>query len=137
LVGEKVSQSDPIADMLTRIRNGMAVQRDWISAPSSKQKAAIVELLKNEGFILDYQVLEEAGRQQLRIKLGYDEINRPIIKGLRRVSKPGLRVYIGKKQLPKFFAGRGLSVVSTSKGLMTGREAWKRGIGGEILCYVW
>jgi len=132
-----VSQSDPIADMLTRIRNGMAVQRDWISAPSSKQKAAIVELLKNEGFILDYQVLEEAGRQQLRIKLGYDEINRPIIKGLRRVSKPGLRVYIGKKQLPKFFAGRGLSVVSTSKGLMTGREAWKRGIGGEILCYVW
>ncbi|PZC51130.1 MAG: small subunit ribosomal protein S8 [Chloroflexi bacterium] len=137
MVGEKVSQSDPIADMLTRIRNGMAVQRDWISAPSSKQKAAIVELLKNEGFILDYQVLEEAGRQQLRIKLGYDEINRPIIKGLRRVSKPGLRVYIGKKQLPKFFAGRGLSVVSTSKGLMTGREAWKRGIGGEILCYVW
>jgi len=132
-----VSQSDPIADMLTRIRNGMAVQRDWISAPSSKQKAAIVELLKNEGFILDYQVLEEAGRQQLRIKLGYHEINRPIIKGLRRVSKPGLRVYIGKKQLPKFFAGRGLSVVSTSKGLMTGREAWKRGIGGEILCYVW
>lgn len=132
-----MSQSDPIADMLTRIRNGMAVQRDWISAPSSKQKAAIVELLKNEGFILDYQVLEEAGRQQLRIKLGYDEINRPIIKGLRRVSKPGLRVYIGKKQLPKFFAGRGLSVVSTSKGLMTGREAWKRGIGGEILCYVW
>jgi len=132
-----VSQSDPIADMLTRIRNGMAVQRDWISAPSSKQKAAIVELLKNEGFILDYQVLEEAGRQQLRIKLGYDEINRPIIKGLRRVSKPGLRVYTGKKQLPKFFAGRGLSVVSTSKGLMTGREAWKRGIGGEILCYVW
>lgn len=132
-----MSQSDPIADMLTRIRNGMAVQRDWISAPSSKQKAAIVELLKNEGFILDYQVLEEAGRQQLRIKLGYHEINRPIIKGLRRVSKPGLRVYIGKKQLPKFFAGRGLSVVSTSKGLMTGREAWKRGIGGEILCYVW
>ncbi len=132
-----MSQSDPIADMLTRIRNGMAVQRDWISAPSSKQKTAIVELLKNEGFILDYQVLEEAGRQQLRIKLGYNEVNRPIIKGLRRVSKPGLRVYVGKKQIPKFFAGRGLSVVSTSKGLMSGREAWKQGIGGEILCYVW
>lgn len=132
-----MSQSDPIADMLTRIRNGMAVQRDWISAPSSKQKTAIVELLKNEGFILDYQVLEEAGRQQLRIKLGYNEVNRPIIKGLRRISKPGLRVYIGKKQIPKFFVGRGLSVVSTSKGLMTGREAWKQGIGGEILCYVW
>ena len=132
-----MTQSDPIADMLTRIRNGMAVQRDWISAPSSKQKTAIIELLKNEGFISDYQVLEEDGRQQLRIKLGYDEVKRPIIKGLKRVSKPGLRVYIGKKQSPKFYAGRGISVVSTSKGLMSGRQAWKQGIGGEILCYVW
>ena len=132
-----MSHSDPIADMLTRIRNGIAVQRDWVSAPSSKQKTAIVDLLKNEGFISDYQVAEEEGWQELRIKLQYDDVNRSIIKGLKRISKPGLRVYLGKKQLPRFFAGRGLSIVSTSKGLMTGREAWKQGIGGEILCYVW
>ena len=97
----------------------------------------IRDSLKNEGFISDYQVAEEEGWQQLRIKLQYDDVNRSIIKGLKRISKPGLRVYLGKKQLPRFFAGRGLSIVSTSKGLMTGREAWKQGIGGEILCYVW
>ena len=132
-----MTQTDPIGDMLTRIRNGIAVHRDWVSTPPSKLKRAILELLKKEGFISDYHQFQEEAGEVLRIRLLYDEDNQSVIRGLRRISKPGLRVYVDKKQLPRFYGGRGLSVISTSKGLLSGQDAWRRGIGGEILCYVW
>lgn len=132
-----MSQSDPIADMLTRIRNAQGVRRDVVSVPSSKLKKAVLELLKTEGYIADYQAAQEGSREVLRIRLRYDEKNQPHIGGLRRISKPGLRIYVDRKDLPRFYRGRGTSVLSTSQGILTGREAWRRGIGGELLCYIW
>lgn len=132
-----MSLSDPIADMLTRIRNAQGVRRDVVSVPSSKLKKAVLELLKSEGYIADYQAAQEGSREVLRIRLRYDEKNQPYIGGLRRISKPGLRIYVDRKDLPRFYGGRGTSVLSTSQGILTGREAWRRGIGGELLCYIW
>ena len=132
-----MSQSDPIADMLTRIRNAHGVRRDVVSVPSSKLKKAILELLKTEGYIADYQVAQENNWELLRIRLRYGDKNQPHIGGLRRVSKPGLLIYVDRKELPRFYGGRGTSVLSTSQGIMPGREAWRRGIGGELLCYIW
>ena len=132
-----MSNSDPIADMLTRIRNAQNVRRDWVVAPSSKAKKALVELLKSEGYISDYQVVQDGVRDLLRIRLRYDGKRHPVISGLRRVSKPGLRIYVDKKTLPRFYGGRGMSVISTSQGVMTGREAWRKGVGGELVCFVW
>lgn len=132
-----MSLSDPIADMLTRMRNAQTVRRDVVSVPSSKLKRAVLELLKSEGFIADYQPGQESGREVLRIRLKYNEKSQPHIGGLRRISKPGLRVYVDKKELPRFYGGRGTSVLSTSQGIMTGREAYRRGIGGELLAYIW
>ncbi len=137
MVGEALSQTDPIADMLTRIRNGLAVRRDWVVAPSSRTKKAIVQILKNEGFVNDFEVVREGIREVLRIRLRYDDGNEPVVTGLRRVSKPGLRVYVDKKELPRFYGVQGVSIISTSQGVMTGQEAWRKGIGGELLCYVW
>ena len=132
-----MSHSDPIADMLTRVRNALAVHRDWVVAPASGPKKAIVQILKEEGFVSDYQTVKDGFRETLRIRLKYDDSNQPVISGLRRVSKPGLRVYVDKKELPRFYGGRGLSIISTSQGVMIGQEAWRRGIGGELLCFVW
>jgi len=129
--------TDPIADMLTRIRNAQAVGREWVTAPSSKAKKAIVELLNNEGYLGEYEVVPETPSASIKIRLRYDEKKHPIISGLRRISKPGLRVYADKKTLTRFYGGRGISVISTSQGLMTGRDAWRQGIGGEVICYVW
>ncbi|MBI4310414.1 MAG: 30S ribosomal protein S8 [Chloroflexi bacterium] len=129
--------NDPIGDMLTRIRNAQGVRRETLSLPSSKVKKTILELLKTEGYIADYQVVQEGIREMLRVRLLYGEKNQPHIGGLRRVSKPGLRVYVDKKELPRFYGGRGMSVLSTSQGILTGREAYRRGIGGELLCYIW
>ena len=123
--------------MLTRIRNALAVRRDWVVAPASKTKEAIVKILKDEGFVGDYEVVRDGVREMLRIRLRYDSDNNPAVSGLRRVSKPGLRIYVDKKELPRFYGGRGLSIISTSQGVMTGQEAWRKGIGGELLCYVW
>lgn len=123
--------------MLTRIRNALAVRRDWVVAPSSKTKKAIVQILKDEGFVGDYEVVRDGVREMLRIRLRYDSRNQPAVSGLRRVSMPGLRIYVDKKELPRFYGGRGLSIISTSQGVMTGQEAWRKGIGGELLCYVW
>ena len=123
--------------MLTRIRNALAVRRDWVVAPSSKTKEAIVKILQDEGFEGDYEVVRDGVREMLRIRLRYDSDNNPAVSGLRRVSKPGLRIYVDKKELPRFYGGRGLSIISTSQGVMTGQEAWRKGIGGELLCYVW
>ena len=132
-----MTHSDPIADMLTRIRNAIMVGRDSVVAPSSKIKVAIADLLKEEGFVTDYELVRSEPQDQLRIRLRYFDKKEPAIKGLKRVSKPGLRIYMGKKEVPRFYGGRGLSIISTSQGLMSGQEAWRRGIGGELLCYVW
>ena len=132
-----MTHSDPIADMLTRIRNALMVGRESISAPSSKMKVAIAKILKEEGFISDYELVQSPPQDQLRVQLRYLKKNEPVINGLKRISKPGLRIYVEKREIPRFYNGRGLSIISTSQGLMTGQEAWRRGIGGELLCYVW
>ena len=132
-----MTHSDPIADMLTRIRNGLVVRRGWIAAPSSKTKKAILEIFKEQGLISDFQVSQDGVKESLRIRLSYDRNNQPVISGLRKVSKPGLRIFMDKKELPRFFGGRGLTIVSTSQGVMTGQSARRKGIGGELLCHVW
>ncbi|MBI4202875.1 MAG: 30S ribosomal protein S8 [Chloroflexi bacterium] len=129
--------SDPLADMLTRIRNAYGVRKDVVSLPSSKLKKSVLELLKTEGYITDYQAAQEGNWEVLRIRLRYTDKNQPYIGGLRRISKPGLRVYVERGELPRFYSGRGIAIVSTSQGILTGREAWRRGIGGELLCYIW
>ena len=132
-----MTHSDPIADMLTRIRNALMVGRESVTAPSSKMKVAIAKILKEEGFISDYELVQSSPQDQLRVQLRYHDKNEPVINGLKRISKPGLRIYVEKREIPRFYDGRGLSIISTSQGLMTGQEAWRRGIGGELLCYVW
>lgn len=129
--------TDPIADMLTRIRNAVMVQHDSVLIPSSKMKIAIAKRLREEGFINDYEMVRDKSHRMIKIHLKYDENNRPIINGLERVSKPGLRVYVGSKEIPRIYGGLGIAIVSTSKGVMTGQKAWHEGIGGELLCYVW
>ena len=132
-----MTHSDPIADMLTRIRNALMVGRESVTAPSSKMKVSIAKILKEEGFISDYELVQSSPQDQLRVQLRYHDKNEPVINGLKRISKPGLRIYVEKREIPRFYGGRGLSIISTSQGLMTGQEAWRRGIGGELLCYVW
>ena len=129
--------SDPIADMLTRIRNAIMASHDSVLIPSSKMRLSIAKILKAEGFIGDYEVLKGKPHRVIRIHLKYDDNNQPILSGLERVSKPGLRVYTGQKEIPRIRGGLGITIVSTSKGVMTGQQAWRQGIGGELLCYVW
>ena len=129
--------TDPIADMLTRIRNANQVSHQTVSMPSSKLKVQLAKLLKEEGFITDYSVKEEGKFKVLEITLKYDAKNKPIITKLERISKPGLRNYSKAKNLPKVLGGMGIAIVSTSKGLLTDRKARKENLGGEVLCYVW
>ena len=129
--------TDPIADMLTRIRNANMVGHEAVSMPHSKLKVALAELLKSEGFITDFAVNAEGKFKSLVITLKYDENGKPVITNLQRVSKPGLRNYCKAKNLPQVFGGLGISIVSTSKGLKTDRKARKENLGGEILCNVW
>jgi small subunit ribosomal protein S8 len=129
--------SDPIADMLTRIRNGLMVRKNFVLVPSSKIKVAIAQILLEEGYVQGYEVTDERPQPNLRIWLKYDEKRRPIVSGMRRVSKPGRRVYRGKRELPWVLSGLGIAIVSTPKGVMTGRKARRLGLGGEVLCYVW
>ncbi|MCI1273180.1 MAG: 30S ribosomal protein S8 [Clostridiaceae bacterium] len=129
--------TDPIADMLTRIRNANTVSHETVEMPSSKLKVELAKLLKDEGFITDYEVKEEGKFKLLVITLKYDEKKQPIITKMQRVSKPGLRSYCKSKNLPKVLGGLGIAIVSTSKGLLTDRKARKENIGGEVLCYVW
>jgi small subunit ribosomal protein S8 len=130
-----MSMSDPIADMLTRIRNGQARGKITIVMPSSKQKLAIAELLKNEGYIADASVEDNGGKPQLEIKLKYHR-GKPVIEYLKRVSRPGLRIYRGKDELPRVWGGLGIAIVSTSQGVMSDRAARSAGHGGEILAFV-
>ena len=128
--------TDPIADMLTRIRNALMAHHDSVLMPASRIKLPIAKILKDEGFITDYTVLR--GKPQRMIKISLKYINgHPAIAGLERVSKPGLRLYVGRKEIPRVYGGLGVAILSTSKGLMTGQEAWRRNFGGEMLCYVW
>ncbi len=129
--------SDPIADMLTRIRNAIMARHDSVLIPASKMKLAIARILKAEGFISDYEVVKDKSFRVIKISLRYDENNQSVISGLERVSKPGLRVYTGRREIPRVYGGLGVAIVSTPKGVMTGQQAWRQGVGGELLCYVW
>lgn len=129
--------TDPIADMLTRIRNGLMVRKSYVLVPSSKVKVAIAQILLEEGFIQGYEVTNERPQPNIRLWLKYDDKRRPIVSGLRRISRPGRRVYNGKRELPWVLSGLGIAIVSTPKGVMTDREARRTGVGGEVLCYVW
>ncbi|CAK7067044.1 30S ribosomal protein S8 [Saezia sanguinis] len=130
-----MSMSDPIADMLTRIRNAQAVEKQKVSMPASKLKVAIAQVLKDEGYIEDFAVSGEAALAQIEIALKY-YAGRPVIERLERVSRPGLRVYKGTKSLPQVMNGLGVAIVTTPRGVMTDRKARAAGIGGEVLCYV-
>ena len=129
--------TDPIADMLTRIRNANMVTLPEVSMPSYKLKVALAKLLKEEGYIVDYKETSEGVFKTLTITLKYDEHNKPVITNLRRVSRPGLRTYHKAKNLEQVFGGMGISVISTSKGLLTDRKARKENLGGEVICQVW
>jgi small subunit ribosomal protein S8 len=127
--------SDPIADLLTRIRNAQSVNKTNVAMPSSKLKVAIARVLKEEGYIEDYAVADQGGKPELRIELKY-YAGRPVIERIERVSRPGLRIYRGKSEIPTVMNGLGVAIVSTPKGVMTDRKARATGTGGEILCYV-
>jgi small subunit ribosomal protein S8 len=129
--------TDPVADMLTRIRNAQTMRHESLVMPVSKMKVSIARILKTEGFIRDYDMLRGQPQPVLRVHLAYREGRQPAISGLKRVSKPGLRVYVGKGEIPRVYGGLGIAILSTSQGLMTGRDAWRQGIGGELLCHVW
>jgi small subunit ribosomal protein S8 len=128
--------TDPIADMLTRIRNALQQKHELVSMPASKEKKAIAKILKEEGFITDYAV-EGDVKKTLSITLKYTEDGKKVISGLRRISKPGLRVYAPAKKLPRVLNGLGIAIISTSNGLMTDRDARKQNIGGEVVAYIW
>ncbi|MSW12616.1 MAG: 30S ribosomal protein S8 [Actinobacteria bacterium] len=131
--------TDPIADMLTRIRNGNVAMRDEVMMPASKQKSALAEVLKREGFIADYSIAQDdqGPGKVLKISMKYGEDRQRTISGIKRISTPGLRVYRGATEVPRVLGGLGVAVLSTSHGLMTDREARKRNVGGEVMCFVW
>lgn len=129
--------SDPIADMLTRIRNAIMARHDSVLIPASRLKLGIARIIKEEGFINDYEVLRGKPHRVIKIYLKYDDKNQPVLSGLERVSKPGLRVHVQRKEIPRVYGGLGVAILSTSKGMMTGQQAWRQRIGGELLCYVW
>ena len=129
--------TDPIADLLTRIRNASRAEHEKVDIPASKLKVRIVELLKNEGFVKNYRVLEDGKQNVLRVYLKYGPGNERIISGLVRVSTPGRRVYVGHTNIPSILAGMGVAVLSTPRGVVTDREARKQKVGGEVLAYVW
>jgi len=129
--------TDPIADMLTRIRNAQLVRHPQVEMPVSKTKVSIAEILKQEGYIGDYEVASRKPQGMLRLRLTYSERREPSIAGLKRVSRPGLRVHVQRKEVPRAFGGVGISIVSTSQGIMTGLEAYRKGVGGELMAFVW
>ncbi len=128
--------TDPIADMLTRIRNANQMKKDTVDIPASKLKQQVLELLKEEGYIIDFTVVKGRPVNHLRVTLKYIQ-NERVVKGLKRISKPGLRVYAQTGEIPKVLNGLGIAIISTSNGIMTDREARKQNVGGEILAYVW
>jgi small subunit ribosomal protein S8 len=131
-----VTVTDPIADMLTRIRNAIMVKHDSVVVPASKIKLGIAKILKDEGFIADYEIVKGKPHREIKVQLRYID-NKPAISGLKRMSKPGLRLYVQKKEIPRVYGGLGIAILSTSQGLKTGQQAWRQGSGGELLCYIW
>jgi small subunit ribosomal protein S8 len=128
---------DPIADMLTRIRNAIMVRHDSVQIPASKVKLAIAKILKEEGFISDFEVVKGKPHRMIKVQLRYLADNKPAISGMKRISKPGLRMYVHKREIPRVYGGLGIAIISTSQGLKTGQQAWHQQSGGELLCYVW
>jgi small subunit ribosomal protein S8 len=129
--------SDPIADMLTRMRNGAMARHDSVTMPASKMKINIARILKQEGYIDGYEETGTGVEKQLKITLKYQERNKPMINGLKRMSKPGLRVYVQRNEIPRVYGGMGIAIMSTSRGVVPSYKAWKQGLGGELLCYIW
>ncbi len=129
--------TDPIADMLTRIRNGLTANLKTVSVPASKEKASIASILVKEGYIVSCDEVEENGHKNLSITLKYDENGDSVIQGIKRISKPGLRVYAQKDKLPKVISGLGIAIISTNKGILTDKQARAAGVGGEVLAFVW
>ena len=134
----QMSMSDPIADMLTRIRNANTAKHDTVDVPASKMKIAIADILVNEGYIAKYELSDEGAFQNMHITLKYGaDKNEKIITGLKRISKPGLRIYVGKDELPRVLGGLGIAILSTNQGVITDKEARKLQVGGEVLAFVW
>ena len=131
-----MNMTDPIADMLTRIRNGVMARHTRVMMPSSNMKVAIARILKEEGYIRDYEVIKDTPQGTLRISLRYVD-RRPVLQQLKRISKPGLRVYTRRDSIPRVRGGLGTAIISTPQGVMSGRKAYQLGLGGEVVCYVW
>ena len=129
--------TDPIADMLTRIRNAQSARHPKVDVPSSKLKMEIARILKEEGFIVNFKLAEEGAKRSIRIYLKYTPGNVPVISRIERVSRPGCRVYVGQTDIPRVLGGMGINILTTARGVMTGRDAHKEHVGGEILCRVW
>lgn len=133
-----MSMSDPIADMLTRIRNANTAKHDTVDVPSSKMKVAIADILTKEGYVKGYEIIEDGVKKTMRITLKYGkDKNEKVITGIKRISKPGLRVYANTEELPRVLGGMGTAIVSTNKGVITDKEARKLGVGGEVIAFVW
>jgi small subunit ribosomal protein S8 len=132
-----MTMSDPLADMFTRIRNAAQARHAQVRVPASNVKRNVAKVLKDEGFIADFTEEVEGPRKYLNLRLTYDQNRRAVLAGIRRVSRPGLRVYVDRGEIPRVYGGLGVAVMSTSQGVMSGQEAWRRQIGGEVLCYVW
>ncbi|MFC1873062.1 30S ribosomal protein S8 [Chloroflexota bacterium] len=129
--------TDPIADMLTRIRNAIMARHETTLIPDSKMKLSIAKILKAEGFINDYELLRGSPQRMIKVYLRYYDNQEPAISGLRRISRPGLRIYMQKREIPRVQGGQGIAILSTSRGVKTGHQAWKAQVGGETLCYIW
>jgi small subunit ribosomal protein S8 len=129
--------SDPIADMLTRVRNAIRARHPKVDVPSSKLKVEIARILKEEGYIANFKVAEEGVKKTIKIYLKYSPDNQPIISAIERVSRPGCRVYVGRQEIPRVLGGLGINILTTARGVMTGRDAHREKVGGEILCRVW
>ena len=129
--------NDPIADMLTRIRNAQVARHDTVTMPASNMKKSIAKILQSEGYIKSYEVIDDGLQGEIKVTLKYLDKKQPVIVGLKRISKPGLRVYAACEDLPKVLGGLGIAIISTSKGIMTDKAARKENLGGEVLCYVW
>ncbi len=132
-----MTMTDPIADMLTRIRNAQSAGKDSVSMPTSKKLSEIARVMSEEGFIASYEIEEASPRASLKINLKYGPNGEKVMRGIKRISKPGLRIYAGKENLPRVLGGLGLAIISTSKGLMADRDARAAGVGGEVVAYIW
>ncbi|GMQ63260.1 30S ribosomal protein S8 [Vallitalea maricola] len=133
-----MTMSDPIADMLTRIRNGNTAKHDFVDVPASKMKQAVADILVNEGYIKGYKLIEDGLIKTIRVEMKYGkDKNEKVIAGIKKISKPGLRVYAGKDELPKVLGGLGTAIISTNKGIITDREARKQNVGGEVIAFIW